>query len=349
MRIRFLVVLQMAALMALSRASYGQSKGYFVEPESMLLFVGDHGDLIVTTPSGNVVAPHLPGWYGQYSSPFPAISASGDRIAWSLKSPADSATAQCPPFQPTCTTPPLSRRYKSAMGVYSLRDKAWKLYGDFCSVGSAAFSPDGRKVAFYAKTRSGNPTCHFAPHSGHLMILDIGTGEFAPVPGDPSVWYLAQLGWSQDGKYLAVEGAVPSKDPKMREPHKDTFRIVVIEIESGDQKVIAEGTDPSWSPKGDWIAYHAPLGQCMLIHPDGTGAKMVLDPGRLRGGWSFFNGMVWSPDGEKLLLNEEQSDTNHSNVTMLDLATGKVNTKFRNGSAVFGWARKPGDHRIDKR
>ena len=67
---------------------------------------------------------------------------------------------------------------------------------------------------------------------------------------------------------------------------------------------------------------------------------MVLDPGRLSGGWSLFNGMVWSPEGEKLLLNEEQSDTNHSKVTMLDLATGNVTTKSKNGLAVFGWAQR---------
>ena len=34
------------------------------------------------------------------------------------------------------------------MGVYSVRDKTWKQYGDFEMVGSAAFSPDGKRIAF---------------------------------------------------------------------------------------------------------------------------------------------------------------------------------------------------------
>jgi Tol biopolymer transport system component len=49
------------------------------------------------------------------------------------------------------------------MGVYSVRDKTWKQYGDFYQVGSAAFSPDGKKVAFIDEPDSDRQT---------LMILD---------------------------------------------------------------------------------------------------------------------------------------------------------------------------------
>jgi Tol biopolymer transport system component len=224
------------------------------------------------------------------------------------------------------------------MGVYSLHDKAWKLYGDFCSVGSAAFSPDGKKVAFEVMTRAGNPNCNSLPGSEMLLILDLESGQFTPVPGAESVEDNAQLSWSPDGKYLAAEVFVAREDSELHMPYyKGPFQIVSIEIGSWAQKIIADGNGPSWSPKGDWIAYQAPLGQCMLIHPDGTGAKMVLDPSRQRGVWSLYDAIVWSPDGEKLLLNEEQSDTDHSIVTMLDLATGKVTPESKKGPPVEGW------------
>jgi hypothetical protein len=55
------------------------------------------------------------------------------------------------------------------MGVYSLRDKAWKFYGDFCSVGSAAFSPDGKRVAFEAETTTSNQSC-LAGDRSHVLV-----------------------------------------------------------------------------------------------------------------------------------------------------------------------------------
>jgi Tol biopolymer transport system component len=124
----------------------------------------------------------------------------------------------------------------------------------------------------------------------------------------------------------------------------------LIEIGSWAQKAIALGANPSWSPKGDWIAYLADWNEtCMLIHPDGTGAKMVLDlrsrtSGWLlfKSGWVFRNGEVWSPDEEKLLLIEGQMDGPKYDVSMLDLASGKVTTKSKNGALVLGWvAEKP--------
>jgi Tol biopolymer transport system component len=220
------------------------------------------------------------------------------------------------------------------MGVYSMRDKAWKLYGDFCFAGSAAFSPDGKKVAFEVTTKTGNPNCNSLPGSEMLMILDLETGQFTPVP-DAVTSGNEQLSWAPDGRQLAVG----LKD-----------QIVLIEVGSWAQKAIAVGTNPSWSPRGDWIAYLADWNEtCMLIHPDGTGAKMALDlrsrtSGWLlfKSGWVFRNGEVWSPDEEKLLLTEGEMDGPKYDVSMLDLASGKVTTKSRNGASVLGWvAEKP--------
>jgi Tol biopolymer transport system component len=215
------------------------------------------------------------------------------------------------------------------MGVYSLREMAWKFYGDFCSVGSAAFSPDGRRVAFMGKARSGNPDCGYVYDSDLLQILDLETGGITPVPETGATMDNAQLSWAPDSKRLAMG----LKN-----------QIVLIEIWSWAQKAIAEGSDPSWSPKGTWIAYFVHDRQtCMIIHPDGTGAQSALDLRRRSGGWLFYAGIVWSPDEEKLLLNEEVIDGVDYHITMLDVATGKVTRESNKGEAVFGWIPKSGN------
>jgi Tol biopolymer transport system component len=217
-------------------------------------------------------------------------------------------------------------------GVYSLRDKTWATYGDFCggSIGSQVFSSDGSKIAFAALSRlsSDHSDCLHNPFV--LQILDIATGKLTPLPYNGAIYESARLSWSPDGKYLAGQiGA-------WVDPIK---QIVVIDVGSGSARVIAEGINPSWSPKGDWIAYQDDKGlKCMVIRPDGTGAKEILDlEKRFHGYRTFLQGAVWSPDGEKLLLNEAKGVSDGIDVTMLDLASGKVTTTFKNRLAVLSW------------
>jgi hypothetical protein len=82
-----------------------------------------------------------------------------------------------------------------------------------------------------------------------------------------------------------------------------------------------------------------------LVHLDGTEANVIrnLGKGFGFGSRSFSQGAVWSPTEEKLLFNEGESDSGGIDVTILDLASGKVTTKPRNGPTVFGWAQQPGE------
>jgi hypothetical protein len=308
----------MAGLFTIPQAAYGRGGGSFTEPNSMMLF-GDPPLLV--TPKGYIKVEYPPGWIGQYASPLPALSPTGDQIAESLKFSDGLGYGGCDPTLHTCAK--ITPKYKSVMGVYSLRDKAWKFYGDFCLVGSAAFSPDGNKIAFMGKERLGNPDCGYVYGSDLLQILDIESGQLTSVPETKSMLNIEQLSWAPDGRRIAIG-------------LKDF--IVAIEIGSWVQKVITEGTNPSWSPEGNWIVYHINDEQtCMIIRPDGTGAKVVLDLRLRSGGWLFYDGSVWSPDEERLLLNEEAMDGVDSNVTMVDLTTGKVTTESKEGLPVFGW------------
>lgn len=327
MRTWFLAVLLLALLAPFSRVCSGQDERLITKPNSKLLFAWDYGDLLVSTPAGNIDVPGPGGGPVDGVNFSPALAPDGNLIAVGLRLPDHKDRTQCDPSVVTCALPGTTQ-YMWVIGVYSLRDKGWKTYGDFCGAGSPAFSPDGTKVAFEAGMRSTFQDC--SAGKGALLILDLASGQFTQVPNTAAVIPRAQITWSPDGGYLAVESGAGVDDS-----------IVLIEVGSWIQKKIAVGGDPSWSPKGDSIAYQIGAGgACMIMHPDGTGAKMVLDAFRRFGAWAVESGAVWSPDERTILLNE-RAEGGRINVVSVDLDTGKVKIIARRTPRVFGWVQLP--------
>ena len=162
------------------------------------------------------------------------------------------------------------------------------------------------------------------------MIFDLQTGQITPIPKTgPFIEWNAQLSWSPDGKFLA--GTFDGPGGKLI-----VEQIVVIDIATGEMKTIAEGRDPSWSPKGDWIVYALTV-QCMIIHPDGTGARSVLEKEHKWMNYTLDAPIVWSPDGDRLLLNQRRIYGTHTRVITVDLATGHAIMNSKDGEVVSGW------------
>jgi len=330
MRNLLLIVPLLAIVAAISAASLDRRRDTFSEPQSLLLFSGDFGNFLIAAPNSNLAVPHPPGAIIESSSPLPALAPAGDQVAVSYRLPDDQGSTVCHPSWPV-SGPNKPVIYKSVLGIYSLREKRWKLYGDFCFVGSAAFSPDGNNVAFKATIRSGDPRFPSLPYPDELLILDLRTGQFKVVPDTASVMGNRLLSWSPDGQYLAISQTSSAE--------KSPGTIVLIQIGTWAKKNIAVGESPSWSPKGDWIAYLANWGRtCVIIHPDGTGSKAILDTQGRPGGWLFYGWIGWSADEDRLLLNEEQLDGPASEVTMLNVSNGQAMIKSTNGEPVWGWA-----------
>jgi Tol biopolymer transport system component len=335
LRILYLIVCLLTAEIGFSQVSRKQTSGCvgcFSEPQSTLLFSppgGDtnDGDYTLVAPSGSFTVPQLSGPMDR-ASPNWAISPLGDQVAGGITFMLNADVVKCDPQIKGWCDPKPEPIFKSVLGVYSVRDKTWKQYGDFVTVGSAAFSPDGKSIAFDAEKSCGGVNC-----DSDLTILDLETGEMSAIPGRIHVDWRNQISWSPDGKFLAATDG--SGSGKIVSDH-----IVLVDVATGEMKTIAEGTDPSWSPKGDWIAYILTV-QCMVIHPDGSGARSVLEKERKWMKDALDDPILWSPDGERLLLNQRKIFGGHPRVIMVDLATGHVIIKSKEGELVTGWVPHP--------
>lgn len=336
MRILQQIVLLLATATVFSQAPDQKTVGCdhcFSEPQSTLLFSSLAGDdVALVTPSRRFIVLQVPGRPEFHNSPPLAISPSGDRVAESHIVQFLGEKVNCDPSDERWCDQYPKFTYRSVMGLYSVRDDTWKQYGDFCRVGLPAFSPDGQKLAFKASASSPCTKTTDTDANRKLMILDLETGQMTPVPGAESISAVFRLSWSPDGKFLAATDERGCGNGK-----GVCGYIVLVDIATGEMKTIAEGTDPSWSPKGDWIAYNNSGVRCMIIHPDGTGARSILDKEPKWMNYALNAPIVWSPDEKELLLNQQQIFGYKFRVIAVDLAAGHAVMKSKNGEVVSGW------------
>jgi len=221
------------------------------------------------------------------------------------------------------------------VGTYDIATREWRDYTDLeIKGGSVAISPDGSRLA----------CSDMATEPSLLHILDLKTGKISV--GPEATKDARFLTWSPDGRRIAFDrdfqrGADGSPISLLPE-------IYVLNTENGAVSKIAEGTAASWSPSGEWIAfsdysafrngrYADTTNRVSLVHPDGTGSKVVA---MLKRDEDLFLPAVWSPDSKDLLIQRPQEDEVNPRVNIyeLDLATLNLTAKFRKTPEVYGWA-----------
>jgi Tol biopolymer transport system component len=309
MRVNWKLGSLLASLLACVVSMNAGEPAVFSMPDSVLLF-GFYNRLRVTTPD-RVVATEPPVQVPANEGAFipPRISPRGDLVAWGFVTEVREGL-------------PALRSARYALGLYSLRAKTWKTFGDFDGIHSFAFSFDGSKIVF------------FAYQQDRLQMITFDTAKeimtIAPYPKE--VPQRAQMvSWSPNGKRAAIV---------VQRPGKESL-VAVLDLATGNVQSLGEGSRPAWSPTGEWIAYFDPSGaDCLVVHPDGSGSKVVR---KLRQRWFSYRRFgqgdpVWSPDGKRLLLNEMKGDGDSIDVMLVDLETGRATRKAKNGLPVYGWA-----------
>ena len=139
--------------------------------------------------------------------------------------------------------------------------------------GAIALSPKGDRIAF----ESDSGLCLLIVSSGAIVTVDTGARNRT----GPST-----IGWSPTEQQIVYdrEGQVLTYDFSTKSVRK-----------------LAEGSDPTWSPDGRWIAYLSPQNGGMLITPASAEAKKFLPGKRITGP------LRWSPDSEYILYTEPDS------------------------------------------
>jgi Tol biopolymer transport system component len=149
--------------------------------------------------------------------------------------------------------------------------------------GGIAWSPDGRRLAFYRQTGVLTADVFVADaDGGRLRNLTRGSAEFSWGPD-----------WSPDGTRIVYAAGGPNVD-----------RLVTMRPDGTDKRVVP-GTifdenellrDPQWTPDGTTIGYTLNDG-IHLIRPDGSGGRLLL---------ANAQGPDWSPDGRRIAFTRDR-------------------------------------------
>ena len=200
----------------------------------------------------------------------------------------------------------------------------------FCPAGAGPgmwqpWSPDGRSIAFAGGPNSKeNPSDIYAVHPDGTDLR-----KLVSIPGEEDI-----VGWAPDGTQLVFDHYLFGQNPE---------QIYVASVNGGAPAlVIDNGDSPTWSPDGQWIAFSrrsadaAGAGEIWLVHPDGTGAHMVI-----QGEWV----VGWSPDGSHLAILQTQTPTTPGSAVrryaIVDVDTGDVRridiTAIDTAEMLFRW------------
>ena len=224
-----------------------------------------------------------------------------------------------------------------AISTYSITTGKHTEYATGEFSGSTAISPDASRLAYPGARPLGQVE---GTGDSHLHIIELATGKQSPGPEITSSSWPVFASWSPDSRQLAF-----------------SFKGEIRVWDSGTGKVqkVADGDVPAWSPSGEWIAYlpgewEPALGRivfnpgrwgpkCMIVHPDGTGQKKLIDWTQSKDYRTFVGVPVWSPDSKTILLNElDNGITLTVTVHELDLETLALRTLFKKSTVVHGWA-----------
>jgi TolB protein len=165
--------------------------------------------------------------------------------------------------------------------------------------GDAAYSPDGRKIAFEADLGE-------YPALQGIYVMDAKDGRHkrrvTAIPGDG--YFDNGPRFSPDGRWLVFTRFFT---PPGEAERSDLY---VVRLDgTGLRRITPRGMHPGdadWSPDGKMIVFEADLingrGDSWLVRPDGSGLRNLTFRPAEPGHWDGFSDPVFSPDGRFVLL-----------------------------------------------
>jgi hypothetical protein len=190
----------------------------------------------------------------------------------------------------------------SEVWVVTVADGHVELLSDLLAT-DLEWSPDASQLAIASGQTDLVPGQSL--RDGSMYLYDADRGEMRTLVGPTGV---SSLTWSPDGSRIAYQRG-PSDGGCVRDQE-----IWVVQVDGSGEHLIARGfgavrgIGPVWSPTGDRIVYQrmktcGESHEVVLVTPDGA-REVVLPDLRLPGDASDYwhpSGVMWSPDGAKLL------------------------------------------------
>lgn len=226
---------------------------------------------------------------------------------------------------------------REAIGVFDLSAGTEKDVFLAATVWGVSWSPDGNRLAVLAD-QDGD-----TGHQAHVIDVASALLQTSPacvrVSGEEyMVSDYTPPSWSPDGTKLALE--LRRSGPGA---NNGTAAIVAIwDLRTRKIHKLADGVDPSWSPRGDVIAFFASSRRhCYSIKADGTERRLVFSATKgllgIGGRTPLFYPVVWSPDGRRLVFHEWVDADLTTEVYELDLSARKTRHVGRSELQVVNW------------
>ena len=258
----------------LTRTEGGSSTGHRFSPDGSLIgFLADRGDRrqIHLIPPDGGEAWALTSSEGEVGS-F-RFSPDGGRIAFAATDP----------------EPEARKDRKERYGDFAFEDRDFRMShlwvipvregaeprrltgGDAFSVGSFAWSPDGREIAFEHR-----PTPQVDSFRlGDVSVVEVSSGTVRPLAAGPG----REGGpmWSPDGRHVLVSTSAEAS------PYYGNTELALIPSEGGSARILTGGFDenPSpvrWTPRGVFfLASERTARTLFLLDPDSGDVTPVLD------------------------------------------------------------------------
>ncbi len=243
-------------------------------------------------------------------SPAPAQASQTVRLAWSGQDAFGSVYGSISPDGRYLT---FLDRGSRGLAVRDLRESTSRVLAQGSgSMFYAAFSPDGRQVAYAWATQSGKTIQY------DLRIHSVTAGEAT----QPRIVYrneetsaIRPFGWTPDGAHVLV----------LRSLKDGTNQIAMVGIPDGSVRVLKSltwnYTTMSLSPDGRYIAYDALSGgntapsEIFVLAVDGSRETLVVQ------GPAGNGSPLWSPDGSRILFLSDR--TGNNSLWAVPIAEGK--------------------------